>query len=97
MLKNSYEMVTTNIIRNGADCLIVCIFVYQKISIMNECFGKKFILNGELQPAALFDNSMIYEGDSVYEVIRMVRGNPVFFYDHMDAFHLLAVPKISRQ
>jgi branched-chain amino acid aminotransferase len=27
---------------------------------------------------------MVYEGDSVYEVIRMVKGNPVFFYDHME-------------
>ena len=35
---------------------------------MNECSGKKFILNGELQPSELFDNSLVYEGDSVYEV-----------------------------
>jgi branched-chain amino acid aminotransferase len=51
---------------------------------MNECYGKKFILNGSLQPAELFDNSLVYEGDSVYEVLRMVKGNPVFFSDHMD-------------
>lgn len=51
---------------------------------MNECFGKKFILNGDLLTADLFDNSLVYEGDSIYEVIRMVRGNPVFFDDHME-------------
>ncbi len=51
---------------------------------MNECFGKKFILNGEMQPAELFDNSLVYDGDSVYEVIRMAKGNPVFFNDHME-------------
>lgn len=51
---------------------------------MNECFGRKFVLNGSLMPAELFDNSMVYEGDSVYEVIRIVKGNPVFFSDHMD-------------
>jgi branched-chain amino acid aminotransferase len=51
---------------------------------MNECFGKKFILNGEMQPAELFDNSLVYDGDSVYEVIRMAKGTPVFFNDHMD-------------
>lgn len=50
---------------------------------MNECYGKKYILNGDLQPAELFENSLVYEGDSVYEVLRMVRGNPVFFSDHM--------------
>lgn len=51
---------------------------------MNECFGKKFILNGKLQPSDMFDNSMVYEGDSVYEVLRMIKGFPVFFYDHLD-------------
>ena len=73
-----------NIIRNGADWLIVRIFVLSKTAIMNECYGKKFILNGELQPAELFDNSLVYEGDSIYEVIRMVKGNPIFFPDHME-------------
>jgi branched-chain amino acid aminotransferase len=51
---------------------------------MNECYGKKFILNGDLQPAGSFDNSLVYEGDSIYEVIRMVKRSPVFFYDHME-------------
>jgi branched-chain amino acid aminotransferase len=51
---------------------------------MNECYGKKFILNGILQPAEMFDNSLVYEGDSVYEVLRMVKGNPIFFSDHME-------------
>ena len=51
---------------------------------MNECFGKKFILNGELHPCDQFDNSLVYEGDSIYEVLRMIRGNPVFFHDHME-------------
>jgi branched-chain amino acid aminotransferase len=64
--------------------MIVCIFVLLKLNIMNECFGKKFMLNGELQPVGLFDNSMVYEGDSIYEVVRMFRGGPVFFHDHME-------------
>jgi branched-chain amino acid aminotransferase len=51
---------------------------------MNECFGKKFILNGNLQPAEMFDKSMVYEGDSVYEVLRMIKGSPIFFPDHME-------------
>src|SRR5450759_3191258 len=73
---------------------------------MNECYGKKFILNGDLQPAGLFDNSMVYEGDSIYEVIRMVKGNPVFFYDHMERLansvklqrkeHLADVPALKK-
>jgi branched-chain amino acid aminotransferase len=63
---------------------IVSTFVALNIYIMNECFGNKFILNGELQPTDLFDNSIVYEGDSVYEVIRMIKGSPVFFLDHME-------------
>ncbi len=51
---------------------------------MNECAGKKFILNGKLQDSDLFNNTLVYDGDSVYEVIRMVKGNPVFFHDHME-------------
>ena len=52
--------------------------------MMTECFGKKFILNGELRPSDLFDNFLVYEGESVYEVIRMIKGSPVFFQDHME-------------
>jgi len=67
-----------------ADSPIVCIFVSLIKPDMNECFGKKFVLNGELHPADLFDNTLVYEGESVYEVIRMVKGLPVFFHDHME-------------
>lgn len=51
---------------------------------MNECFGKKFILNGKLESSDIFDNSLVYEGDSIYEVIRVIKGSPVFFTDHME-------------
>jgi branched-chain amino acid aminotransferase len=54
---------------------------------MNECSGNKFILNGELRPADLFDNSLVYEGDSVYEVLRMIKGNPLFFPDHLERLY----------
>jgi branched-chain amino acid aminotransferase len=51
---------------------------------MNECYGKKFILNGTLQPTEMFDNSLVYEGESVYEVLRVIKGAPIFFPDHME-------------
>jgi branched-chain amino acid aminotransferase len=51
---------------------------------MNECYGKKFVLNGNLQSSEMFDNSLVYEGDSVYEVLRMIKGAPIFFSDHME-------------
>ncbi len=62
---------------------------------MTECAGKKFILNGELQPAEIFDKSLVYEGDSVYEVLRLVNGCPVFFQDHMD--RLLTSVKLQKK
>jgi branched-chain amino acid aminotransferase len=62
---------------------------------MNECYGKKFILNGELLSSDHFDNSLVYEGDSIYEVIRMVKGNPVFFHDHME--RLVTSAKIQQK
>ncbi len=51
---------------------------------MNECFGKKYILNGEFYSSETFDRSLIYEGDSIYEVLRIMKGCPVFFADHME-------------
>jgi branched-chain amino acid aminotransferase len=50
---------------------------------VSECFGKYFILNGKLLPAEMFHNSMVYEGESFYEVIRVMKGVPVFFNDHI--------------
>lgn len=49
---------------------------------MKECHGNNFVLNGELQPTEIFDNSLVYEGESVYEVLRVVKGLPLFFSDH---------------
>jgi len=51
---------------------------------MNECFGNTFIRNGSLYHCSLFDNSLVFEGDSVYEVLRVMDGNPVFFSDHIN-------------
>jgi branched-chain amino acid aminotransferase len=49
---------------------------------MNECFGKYYIFNGELKTSGTLNNNMIYEGESVYEVIRLIGRYPVFFTDH---------------
>lgn len=51
---------------------------------MSELYGNMFLLNGELQPSGLFASSLVYEGESVYEVIRMVKGTPLFFSDHIE-------------
>jgi branched-chain amino acid aminotransferase len=51
---------------------------------MSECYGECFILNGELASGETFRNCDVYEGDSVYEVLRMMSGVPLFFSDHME-------------
>lgn len=51
---------------------------------MDECYGKNYILNREFKPSAAFNNSLVYDGDSIYEVIRTVKGTPLFFYDHVE-------------
>jgi branched-chain amino acid aminotransferase len=52
--------------------------------MMSECFGNYFIRNGILTHCGLFESSDVYEGDSFYEVIRMMGGVPLFFSDHME-------------
>ena len=49
---------------------------------MKECAGNYFIKNGVTLPVEDFDNKMIYNGESIYEVLRMVRSVPLFFDDH---------------
>ncbi len=51
---------------------------------MKEYCGIHFILNGEIRSVDDFDSSLVYKGDTIYEVIRMTGGTPVFFYDHMN-------------
>ena len=49
---------------------------------MKECAGNYFIKNGVMLSVEDFDNNMVYEGESIYEVLRMVKGAPLFFNDH---------------
>lgn len=49
---------------------------------MKEYSGNHFMLNGEIREVDQFNNSLVFSGDTIYEVIRMVKGTPVFFEDH---------------
>jgi branched-chain amino acid aminotransferase len=51
---------------------------------MSECTGGNFILNGEILPSGNFDDSLVYDGISVYEVMRLMNSCPVFFHEHME-------------
>ncbi len=49
---------------------------------------KYFILNGELKSAKLFVSSE--NQGAIYEVLRVVKGIPLFLEDHLQRFHLSA-------
>ncbi len=51
---------------------------------MNECFCEKFIVNNKVMDCKEFDNTLIQQGKSVYEVIRIIDGVPLFIEDHLD-------------
>ncbi len=49
---------------------------------MGEIYGRYFVSNGELLPAERFESGLVYEGNSIYEVLRIKEGIPVFFNQH---------------
>ena len=54
---------------------------------MRECYGRQYYHNGRMFDCPGFDTHLIFEGESVYEVIRVMEGIPLFFEDHLQRFH----------
>ncbi len=54
---------------------------------MRECFGERFFYNGTMYDCRDFQTAMVFEGESVYEVIRVIRGIPLFLEDHLQRLH----------
>lgn len=51
---------------------------------MNESYRNFFICNGETRPTSAFDNAaFLGKGFSIYEVVRLIRGVPLFWEDHV--------------
>lgn len=50
---------------------------------MSECFREYFLLDGKPFKCAEFPLTMVYSGESVYEVIRIVKGKSLFLPDHL--------------
>lgn len=46
--------------------------------------GKFMVLNGRVVPCTTFDFNTISDSPSVYEVLRVMQGKPLFLEDHMD-------------
>ena len=50
---------------------------------MKECYGKKFIINNTIKDIEEFDDKYLREGKSLYEVMRIIDGVPIFLEDHL--------------
>ncbi|QGU95043.1 aminotransferase class IV [Clostridium bovifaecis] len=50
---------------------------------MSECYSEKFIFNEYIKDNSEFDEKNLYIGKSLYEVIRIVKGVPLFLEDHL--------------
>lgn len=50
---------------------------------MSECTSKYFIWNNEIKEKEKFDEKIIISGKTIYEVIRIIDGMPIFFEKHM--------------
>jgi branched-chain amino acid aminotransferase len=53
---------------------------------MSEAVNKFYIENLEVKEAEQFDDNLTKEGKSIYEVIRVIKGVPLFFEEHMSRF-----------
>lgn len=51
---------------------------------MQECTGQIFYIDGRFLTCEAFSNEYVFQGDALYEVVRIIQGVPVFFEDHMD-------------
>ncbi len=51
---------------------------------MSECFRKLYIFNDEVRNCSEFDSSILYSGESMYEVIKVSDGVPIFLDDHLN-------------
>jgi len=51
---------------------------------MGECYGPLFSIGGEIRESSEFNPLFVFEGESFYEVLRVIDRVPLFFEDHME-------------
>lgn len=54
---------------------------------MNECINEYYIYNNKVKKCSEFDESYIKNGKSIYEVIRIIDGKPLFLEQHLERLH----------
>ncbi|MBC2581607.1 aminotransferase class IV [Clostridium sp. DJ247] len=51
---------------------------------MSECFSKYFLYNDNIEQCNKFDENLLVTGKSLYEVIRIINGKPLFLERHLN-------------
>ncbi len=54
---------------------------------MTECYHSKYILNGEIKDSSTFDIDLVFRGESIYEVVRIIEKIPLFWDDHVQRLY----------
>ncbi len=54
---------------------------------MTECYHNTYILNGEIKDCSLFDIDLVFRGESIYELIRIIDRIPLFWEDHIQRLY----------
>jgi len=54
---------------------------------MKECFGKWYFYNERIYDYNVFNPLLVFEGESIYEVIRVLHSVPLFLEDHLKRLH----------
>jgi branched-chain amino acid aminotransferase len=49
---------------------------------MSECYHSKFILNDKIESCGFFHEEYLFRGITPYEVLKVIKGIPLFFEDH---------------
>ncbi|MCY6483640.1 aminotransferase class IV [Clostridium aestuarii] len=57
---------------------------------MNECYREKFIYNNEVKKSKEFNQDVLFLGKSLYEVLRIMEGVPLFLEDHLERLNYSA-------
>jgi branched-chain amino acid aminotransferase len=55
--------------------------------MLMECFNEFFIENEKIKERGSFEESFLKEGKSLYEVIRIIDGAPLFLKSHLERFY----------
>lgn len=54
---------------------------------MKDMEGEFFLINGKQNPVEKFNENFIIQGSTVYEVLRVIKGKPLFYDLHIDRLH----------